>query len=84
MHPPSQDTWVASLRSNRIHTVPPRYVIKYKVAAIGLATNAAVIYATFPGLKVLGLTVFSFTSVLQKTQNSGQSRETLPRSHGRL
>ena len=34
----------------------------------------------FPGLKVLGLVVFSFASVLRKTQKSVQSRELFPGS----
>jgi hypothetical protein len=33
----------------------------------------------FPGLKVLGLVVFAFTSVLQKTQSLSQSRVSFPR-----
>jgi len=33
----------------------------------------------FPGLKVLGLVVFSFTSVPQKTQSLSQSRVIFPR-----
>jgi hypothetical protein len=32
----------------------------------------------FPGLQVLGLVVFSFVSVLSKTQKSGQSRKLFP------
>ena len=34
----------------------------------------------FPGLKVLGLVVFPFTSVLQKTQSLSQSRVLFPRN----
>ena len=36
----------------------------------------------FPGLKVLGFVVFSFTSVLQSLQKSGQSPDPFPGSGG--